>query len=291
MKIGEYDLPPRILDRKQKHMVKEETKKAEELNEFSFPTELSVPDEEMKSCVLYGLPKCGKTTLLATLPNCLIIDTENGSDKIKGLIKKVPSDKGPVGKMQWLEKYTDELIKAGKPYDYVAIDTFTEVNEWSEWSGTYRYMNSILGKKFNRVGGEKDGIMLKPTDIDYQSVHTLAEGYGYRWSREDTLRVFDKCMKIAKKCVFFICHVEDKYVGGGDTRIRLKEEVAPKQLSLTGKIKDIIPRKVDAVGYVYNDDGVIKINFTGSEERVGGNRCPHLRGYNDVADWKKIFLK
>jgi|GEM_PF-1979606 len=270
--------------------------KKEEFNEFSFPTEKSIPDTEMKSCVLYGLPKCGKTTVLTTLPNCLIIDTENGSDKVSGLIKKVPNDKGPVGKMQWLDRFADELIKADKPYDYVAIDTFTEINEWAEWSGTYKYMSTTLGKSFNRekdvLGNPiKGGTMLKPSDNDYQSVHTLADGYGYRWSREETMKLFEKYMKVAKKCVFFVCHVEDKFVGGGDTRIKLKEEVAPKQISLTGKIKDIIPRKVDAIGYVYNEDGKIKVNFTGSEERVGGNRCPHLRGYNDVLDWSKIFLK
>src|SRR5688572_30346501 len=119
-------------------------------DDFSLPTELSTPDNEMKSCILYGLPKCGKTTILTTLPGCLIIDTEDGSDKVKGLIKKVPMDRGPVGRMQWLEKFADELIKAGKPYDYVAIDTFSEVNDWSEWSGTYRYMNSVMGRSFNR---------------------------------------------------------------------------------------------------------------------------------------------
>jgi hypothetical protein len=273
-----------------------ELEKPKKEDDFSFPKELSTPDTEMKSCILYGLPKSGKTSIMSKLPNCLIIDTENGSDKIKGLIKKVPSDKGPVGKMQWLDKFADELIKAGKPYDYVAIDTLSEVNDWAEWSGTYKYMNTTLGKSFNR---EKDGMgnpikggtMLKSSDNDYQSVHTLADGYGYRWSREETVKLFEKYLKVANKCVFFICHVEDKFVGGGDTRVKLKEEVAPKQISLTGKVKDILPRKVDAVGYVYNEDGVIKVNFTGSEERVGGNRCPHLQGYNNVLDWNKIFLK
>lgn len=265
-------------------------------DDFSFPTELSKPDTAMKSCILYGLPKCGKTTILSQLPNCLIIDTENGSDKISGMIKKVPQDKGPVGKMQWLDKFADELIKAGKPYDYVAIDTLTEINEWAEWSGTFRYMNSVLGSSFNR---EKDamgkpikgGTKLKASDDDYESVHTMPEGFGYRWSREDTIRVFEKYLRVANKCVFFICHVEDKFVGGGDNRGKLKEEVAPKQISLTGKIKDILPRKVDAVGYIYNEDGEIKVNFTGSEERVGGNRCPHLQGYNGPLDWNKIFPK
>lgn len=265
-------------------------------NTFKFPTELSIPNDEMKSCIIYSLPKAGKTTALSMLPNCLIIDTENGSDKVSALIMKAPEDKGPVSKMQWLDKLADELIKAEKPYDYVAIDTMSEVNDWAEWSGTFRYQNSTLGKSFNRekdVFGNpiKGGTILKPDDPDYQSVHTLSDGYGYRWSREDTLRVFEKYLKVAKKCVFYVCHVEDKYVGGGDTRIKLREEVAPKQISLTGKVKDILPRKVDAVGYLYNEDGVIKINFTGSEERVGGNRCKHLQGYNDVLDWNRIFPK
>jgi hypothetical protein len=102
--------------------------------------------------------------------------------------------------------------------------------------------------------------------------------------------VFEKYQRVAKKCVFFICHVEEKFIAGDNRIGKLKEEVAPKQLALTGKVKDILPRKVDAIGFVYNDEGVIKINFTGSEERVGGNRCPHLQGYNDVADWNKIFI-
>lgn len=268
--------------------MKEVEKKQEINNEFNLPTELSVPEKNMESLVLYGLPKCGKTTLLSTLPNCLIIDTENGTNKISGLVKKIPNDRGPVGKMRWLEEFADYLIRKGKPYDYVAIDTFTEVNEMAEWSGTYRYMNSTMGKNFNR---NEMNEMLKPSDSDYESVHTLKEGYGYRWSREDTIRMFYKYMNVAKKCVIFVCHVEDKYLGGGDSRIHLREEVTPKQLALTGKVRDILPRKVDGIGYVYNEDGIIKVNFTGSESRVGGNRCKHLQGYNDVVDWNKIFIE
>jgi hypothetical protein len=269
-------------------MTKEKIKPSDD---FSLPTEKTVPEYTMNSCILYGLPKCGKTTVLSQLENCLIIDTENGSDKISGLIKKVPLEKGPVGRMQWLEKFADYLISEGKPYDYVAIDTFSEVNDWSEWSGTFRYMNSLMGRGFNRVTDVngvpiKGGPMLKPEDDNYDSVHNLAEGYGYRWSREDTLRVFNKYMNVAKKCIFFVCHVEDKYI---DPKVNT-DGVIPKQLALTGKLRNILPRKVDAIGYVYNEDGVIKVNFTGSEERVGGNRCPHLLGYNDVLDWKKIFI-
>lgn len=271
-----------------KEEAKEEVKSKDD---FSFPMELSTPDQNLHSCILYGLPKCGKTTILSQLKGCLIIDTEEGSDKISGLIKKVPSNLGPVSKMQWLDRFADELIKAGKPYDYVALDTFSEINDWAEWSGTYRYCNSIMGKSFNReldAFGKpiKGGPLLPPNDDNYESVHNLAEGYGYRWSREDTMRMFEKYLRVAKKCVFYVCHVEDKYIAAKET----VDAVIPKQLALTGKLRNILPRKVDAIGYIYNEDGIIKVNFTGNEERVGGNRCKHLQGYNDVLDWDKIFL-
>ena len=148
-----------------------------------------------------------------------------------------------------------------------------------------------MGKSFNRELDArgvpiKGGPMLKPTDDNYESVHNIGEGYGYRWSREDSLRMFEKYIRVAKKCVFFVCHVEDKYIGQKEST----DVVAPKQLALTGKLRNILPRKVDAIGYVYNDEGTIKINFTGNEERVGGMRCKHLLGYNDVLDWNKIFI-
>lgn len=260
--------------------------------DFELPTGLSTPSTNMQRCILFGLPKSGKTTLLSLLPNCLIIDTENGSDFVKAFVKKVPEDRGPVGKMKWLEAFADFLIEQGKPYDYVALDTLSEINDWAEWSGTWRYANSPQGKKFNREKDEngdpiKNGRMLAPDEDGYESVHTIGEGYGYRWSREDTLRVFEKYCKVAKKCVFFVCHVEDKFIAFKET----VDKIVPTQLALTGKLRNILPRKVDAIGYVYNDKGVIKINFTGNEEKIGGNRAQHLRGFNEAADWKKIFIE
>lgn len=261
------------------------------MSEIILPTVPHEPEINASSMILFGKEKCGKTTAISQLENCLTIDTEKGTKKLKTLSIEVPEDLGPVGKMQWLEKLADKLIAEGKPYDYVAVDTFTEVNEWAEWSGTYRYMNSVQGKSFNRVKDSKGnpikgGEFLDPTSDDYESVHTIGEGFGYRWSREDTLRVFNKFLNTAKKCVIFVCHVEDKYIAQKDAT----DVVAPKQLALTGKVRDILPRKVDAIGYVYNDKGTIKVNFAGTEEKTGGSRAKHLQGYNGPLDWKKIFI-
>lgn len=261
------------------------------MDEFVFPTEPHEPEVNPSSMILFGKEKCGKTTALTSLPNCLIIDTEKGTKKARALAMQVPDDKGPVGKMQWLKKLAQKLIDDGRKYDYVAIDTLSEINQWAEWSGTYRYMNSAQGKKFNRVK-DKHGLpvpggdFLDPESDDYESVHNLGEGYGYRWSRDEVIKVFELFQNTAKKCVIFVCHIEDKFVGQKDAT----DGVAPKQLALTGALRNILPRKVDAIGYVYNDKGTIKVNFTGTEERIGGTRAKHLQGYNDILDWKKIFI-
>lgn len=261
------------------------------MSEIILPKVPHKAETNASSMIIFGKEKCGKTTALSQLKNCLIIDTEKGTKKVDSLAIEVPDDLGPVSKIQWLEKLADQLIAEGKPYDYVAIDTFTEVNDWAEWSGTFRYMNSVQGKKFNREKDSKGnpipgGNFLSPDDNDYESVHNVGEGYGYRWSREDTIRVFNKFLNTAKKCVIFVCHVKDKYVGLKETT----DVVAPKQLALTGAVKDILPRKVDAIGYVYNDKGTIKVNFAGTEDKTGGSRAKHLQGYNGPLEWNKIFI-
>lgn len=262
------------------------------VQDIVLPTEPHEPRKNPKTMILFGKEKCGKSTALAKLKNCLIIDTEKGTELLKAVSLQVPSDVGPVGKMTWLRRVAEKLIEGGNKYDYVAIDTFSEVNEWAEWSGTYKYMNSAQGKSFNRVKDKhgtpiKGGDFIDPMSDDYQSVHTLPEGYGYRWSREEVLDIYKRFEHVARKCVIFVCHVEDKYVAAKDTT----DLVIPKQLALTGKVRDILPRKVDAIGYVYNEKGVLKVNFTGTEEKVGGTRAQHLTTYNDVLDWDRIFIE
>lgn len=251
------------------------------------PKENHEPETNANSMIIFGKEKCGKTTALSKLENCLIIDTENGSRKVEAKAIIAPQDLGPVGKMQWLKKVAEKIVDEGKPYDYVVIDTLSEVNDWSEWSGTYRYMNSVQGKSFNRVGGIKGGELLDPSSDDYLSVHTLPEGYGYRWSRDEMLRIFDMFMNVAKKCVFFVCHVEDKFIGTKEK----EDEVPEKQLALTGQLRKILPRKVDAIGYVYNKDNQLMINFSAAEDKLGGTRAKHLVGYNGPLDWNVIFKK
>ena len=238
----------------------------------------------IESLILYGLPKSGKTTALSELPNCLIIDVEKGSAFIEGMIVQPPENAGPVSKFKWLKELAAEIKAQGKPYDYVAIDTLSQLDSDSEWVGTWAYMHSIQGKKFNR---NTNGEIMKPSDSDYESVLTLANGYGYRYTREAIMDIFESLKGLGKICTIFVCHVADKMISKGGT----SEEVMVKDLALVGKTRDILPRLVDATANVWNEEGQFMISFKGDNQRVGGVRAKHLLGYTGPLDWNKVFIK
>lgn len=75
-----------------------------------------------KRMVIYSKPKAGKTSALALLDNCLILDFENGSDYVEALKLKVDS-------LATLKAVGQEIVKANKPYKYIAVDTVTALEE------------------------------------------------------------------------------------------------------------------------------------------------------------------
>lgn len=248
------------------------------------PTKPQPPSRvNIESLCMYGLPKSGKTTAVSELENCLIVDVENGSAFVNGMIVKPPEGVGPVSKFKWLKELAATIREQGKPYDYVAIDTLSQLDIDAEWVGTWNYMNSIQGKKFNR---DANGNIMKPSDTDYESVLSLANGYGYRYTREAIMDIFDSLKGLGKICTIFICHVADKMIAKKGT----SEEVMVKDLALVGKTRDIIPRMVDATANVWNEEGQFMISFKGDNERVGGVRAKHLLGYTGPLDWNKVFI-
>lgn len=236
-----------------------------------------------KSMILYGKPKVGKTTVLSQLPNCLIIDVEKGTAFVDGLIVAPPEELGPVGRFKWLKELAKTIKDADRPYDYVAIDTLSQLDVDAEWVGTYNYMNSNIGKHFNRAS---DGSMLKPDNSNYDSVLTLSNGYGYRYTRDAIMDIYESLKDLGKICTIFVCHVADKMIGEKDGN-----QIMVKDLALVGKTRDIIPRLCDAIGHVWNQDGKMMISFIGNNDKIGGVRAKHLLGYSGELDWSKIFIK
>ena len=260
---------------------------------IELPKEVTGPEREVPaSMILFGLPKSGKTTAVATLPNSLIIDTERGSKYVTGRKISPSEDTKPVALFRWVSEVAKSIKEQGRPYDFVAIDTASYLDEMSEWVGTYNYMKTNQGKTFNRYTQNNSpkpeliGSMIPFDDPLYDSVHSIGEGYGYRHSRKAMTDLLDECKSLGKICTIFICHVKDKYVISKQSNT----EVRTMDLSLTGKVKDIYARDVDAIGYLWTKNGKTQISFKGNEDRIGGIRGSNgLQGYEGDLNWNQIF--
>jgi hypothetical protein len=265
-----------------------------ETNKIELPTAPRKATRDVPSSLgIVGKHKSGKTTAIAELPNCLIIETEeSGADFVDATVLPMPTNIGPVSKFKWLKEVAAKIKEENYPYDFVAIDTFTEIDMAAEWYGTWIFMNSILGKEFNRQKNNdgtlviKDGktVMLAPSSPDYLSVATLPNGAGWNYIRNASLDMFEELKNLGKVCTIFVFHLADKYIGEKNT-----EAVATKEIAVTGKLKDIISRKLDGMGTVWNEDGDIMISFVDKNEKLGGIRGEHLPGYTGKLDWNFIF--
>ena len=214
--------------------------------------------------ILYGPPKVGKTSSLAQLPGCLIVDLEDGTDFINALKIKVHS-------MDELEQVATALRNPPGQYRFVAIDTVSAMEDWAELRGTDRYKHNPTGKNFTG-----------------NSVLELPHGHGYLWLRlafQELLGMFSG----TTARLILVCHLRDKFLDKGG------QEVAVKDLELTGKIRNITASKADSIGYMFRDatknQGRLMVSFQTLEQVSCGSRCEHLRGQVFPFDWKKIYTE
>ena len=235
---------------------------------------IPVDNRNPKNFILYGSPKVGKTGALSELPNNLIIDLENGADQVEAL-------KVSANSFSDLQDIGDEIVKQGKPYDYITIDTVTELENWCEGLATKMYKNTPQGASF-----------------EGRTVLELDYGAGYYWLRQAYSKWINRLKKLAPT-VIFVAHLKDKFLSKNG------KDVTAKDLDLTGKIRGITCKDADAIGYMYRDDddsSKARITFIHKEELLCGSRCKHLRGQDFVltesdedgeivdSHWDKIFI-
>lgn len=216
-----------------------------------------------KNMIIYGPPKIGKTTVLSQLEGCLIIDLESGSDMVDAL-------KIQVNNLKELAEVGKEIIKQGKPYKYIAIDTISKLEEWCEDEAKKLYMTTPMGKNFE-------------TKNPGMSVLSLPNGGGYLYLRIAYKKWIDRLNKLADH-VILVGHLKDKMLE------KKGKEVAVKDLDLTGKIKQITCANADAVGYVYREDDQTMVSFNSLEDVTAGSRCDHLKGQTMPLQWSSIFI-
>lgn len=210
-------------------------------------TKIPAETQDPKYLILFGLPKVGKTTILSTLENNLILDMENGSTYVDALKVKITSLKD-------LKEVCKAIREAGNPYKYITIDTITAVEEMAKPLAINLYQQSpIYSDKYADV---KD-----PTK--------LPNGSGYAFLRDGIEMIIDMVSKCAPNII--ICgHVKDA---------ALNEAAANnvKTLDLTGKISRILSAKSDAIGFVHRDENSnLCIQFGTDGEVLTGARPKHL---------------
>jgi hypothetical protein len=224
-----------------------------------------------KRLVIYSKPKAGKTSALALLDDCLLLDFEKGSDYVDAMKLKIDS-------LQGLKEVGAEIVKAGKPYKYIAVDTVTALEELCLGYAKSLYMDTPMGKTF---AGD--------------NVLKLPNGAGYLYLREAFFKILDYIETLVPEdgSVILLGHLKDKNIDIAG------KEVAAVDLDLTGKIKSLVCAKADAIGLLSRKGNQVILNFKTSDEITCGARPDHLKNQeiiltesidgNLIASWDKVF--
>jgi len=229
--------------------------------------------------ILFSKPKVGKTSIVAQLPDCLVLDLEDGSDYVSAMKIKASS-------VQDIKKIGAAIKDAGNPYKYIAVDTVTALEEMCIPYGETLYSQSPMGA--NWFDPERGG------KAKYGNILNLPNGAGYPWVREAYMKVTAYIKTWAPR-VIFLGHVKDIVLE------KAGAEFNSLDLDLTGKLKRIVCSKSDAIGYLYRKGNKNILSFKTTDEIACGARPDHLKNQeivlseiNDdgsfVTHWDKIYI-
>lgn len=259
------------------------------MSDFQLPTErLPVTRVNPKISLFYGPPKIGKSTKLAELDNCLHLDTEAGTEGISTMRVPISSISGQtyfdangklistsvdsvISKIEAIGIAEYERTKAipKPPYKYLAIDTIDKLEDFCEVTATQKYKQSIIGKNF-----------------EGKSVVELPNGSGYYHLRNELMLYLSKLAAVCEHLII-ISHIRDKNLNKGGV------DVSVRDISLTGRLGQMVCAKADIVGYVYREMGNpnLMVSFETLEDSTMGSRFPRLAGKRIPLDWDQIFIK
>lgn len=260
---------------KQKRMSKETKKEEVLLPELDEITE--VTSTNPRDLVVISIPKMGKGTILGDFTKkqkALVLDLEKGGYEFieaRKISTYTSQETTRWEAYQNYVKYRKALLEQKGKYEFLIIDGLTDLDDLSEIGGTLAYMNSIIGKKFNRIPNTETKYEFG--DPNWKSVLTLPDGAGYQHTRQWFLQQIEFFRQIAPYRIY-AAHVSDKYIKENG-----KEEVVGSEISLTGKLKTIFASKVTALAKLTADGDDRYLNFDVlNNSIIAGSRAPHLKG-------------
>lgn len=259
--------------------------------------ELKLPDEISKVKItsprdlcIVGIPKSGKGTILGNFTekyNAIVLDLEKGGYEYipaRKLSTYTGQETTRWESFQNYIKYRKLLLEHKGKYEYLIVDGLSDLDDLSDLGGTLFYMNSIIGKNFNRpkLGNGTYGEQYTPVDAEFRSVLSLPDGAGYMSTRSWFLQQIEIFRQIAPYRLY-AAHVADKYIKDNG-----KEEVVGSEISLTGKLKTIFSAKVTALAKLVVDENKRYLNFDSQNDSiVAGSRAPQLKGKILISEMKE----
>jgi hypothetical protein len=247
-----------------------------EIKKIELPTKVvKALTKSPKDLIIFSKPKVGKSSLVAGLENCLLLDFEDGSDYIDAMKLKVTS-------ITELREIGLAIKEAGFPYKYIAVDTITALEDKCIGYAEELYAKSSMGQNWFTQGKPK-----------YGTIINLPNGAGYPWLRQAFSKVIEFIKGLAPR-VILLGHVKDTVLE------KAGSEFNSLDLDLTGKIKRITASNSDAIGYLYRKGNKNIISFKTTDEVACGARPEHLRNQEIViseitdeglvTNWSSIYI-
>lgn len=265
---------------------------------IELPTERSVvTNYNPKLLILMGLPKCGKSTVVASLDSNLIIDLEDGYRSLSVMKVQARSANDLFAIRNAIIKKGKEIKKA--PYRFITIDNATRLEEMSLSYAAQLYRNTPMGASWGLLQDNNGMPVRDPATNKFvpdpkADVRLLPNGGGYTYLRKAIRQLIDMFKPLCESLIL-VCHVKDKQIRKNGM------DMTEMAVDLMGKTGDIICGEADAIGAVYREGNKTYISFEGGEGTIREARPLHLRGRkilvaesnenNELTvDMSKIFL-
>lgn len=241
--------------------------------------EIILPTEKRKAqnynprlLVLFGKPKSGKSSAVASLENNLIIDLEQGYRSLEVLVTEAKDIYDVFAIKLALEKKIKELGKF--PYKFITIDNATRLEEYCLGYAAALYRKTQMGARWGMKRDANGNPLIvngKPVPDPTADVRQLPSGAGYLYLREALKEVIHMFLPLCETLIL-VCHVKDRQINKDN------QESTEFSVDLAGKLSDIICGEADAIGFIYREKNKTIVSFEGGDGTIREARPLHLRG-------------
>lgn len=240
-----------------------------------------------KKLVIFSKVKTGKTLAISLLPNCLLLDFEDGSDYVDALKVKIigislPKNEDPEDYKErvknnkfYLAEIGQAIRDAGFPYDFIAIDTLSGLENMAKSYAEDLYSRSPVGKYwFVQNPNNPDNT---PGKEKYGSILALPEASGYYWLRESVEKILNFIYPLAPKTII-LGHSRDNKANLDKTDTSFSSD----NLDAIGQVRKIIAQSSDAIAYMSRKGKKAILSFKSSDTISCGSRPKHLNNIDVV---------